>query len=419
MTSIKDRIKAFKKLEWRKLKPFQPENLKTMTAESFQILKNSILSADFLTMFYVWEDNGEYWILDGHHRKFALESLEKDGHEIPDAFSCGIVDCSSREEANQILLSYSSSHAKLDEQGLSEFIHVNNLDWDELKSTLDLPDIDLEKLSMENVDTPLDDDEDEIPEAIIEATTKLGDIWILGNHRLMCGDSIMFDNVERLMNGQQADFVYTDPPYGINLETDYKKRYGNKKSSTASKFYGEDHGIDLRAIVSNSYCVKAKEVFIWGADNYPDCLPRGGSWIVWDKSVSAIDGVASDFELCWSRERHHYSMIRKLWKGAKAREETGQEGDHKTRWGHPTQKPIELATTFFEKWGKKAVNIVDFFGGSGTTLIACEKTNRICFMMEISPQYCDLIIKRWQKYSGLKAIHAENNMLFDELSPLV
>jgi DNA modification methylase len=259
-------------------------------------------------------------------------------------------------------------------------------------------------------------DPDEVPGFAAEAITKLGDIWILGQHRLMCGDSTMIDQVEMLMNGEKADMVFTDPPYGINLETDYVKRYGNEKSSKASKFYGEDKGIDLNAIINNPLSINSNELFIWGADNYPDCLPRGGSWVVWDKSVEAVDGIASDFELCWSRERHHYSMIRKLWKGAKAREETGQEGKHKTRWGHPTQKPIELATTFFDKWGKKAAAILDYFGGSGTTLIACEKTNRKCYIMEISPQYCDVIIKRWQKFTQKQAILESTNQTFDEVA---
>lgn len=257
-------------------------------------------------------------------------------------------------------------------------------------------------------------DPDSVPEAGDPVTVE-GDLWVLGNHRLMCGDSTMIDNVEKLIAGESVDMVYTDPPYGINLETDYKKRYGNENSSKASQFYGEDAGIDLKAIINTPCVIAAKELFIWGADNYPDCLPRGGSWVVWDKSVEAVDGIASDFELCWSRERHHYSMIRKLWKGAKAREETGQEGSHRTRWGHPTQKPIELATTFFDKWGKKAKTVLDFFGGSGTTLIACEKTGRKCSMMEISPNYCDTIVRRWQKFTGKEAVLESNGMTFNEV----
>ena len=259
-------------------------------------------------------------------------------------------------------------------------------------------------------------DADEVPEFTEKPKTKLGDILILGNHRLMCGDSTTIDNVDKLMNGKKADMVFTDPPYGINLEINYKKRYGHEKSSSESQFYGEDNGIDLKSIISNPYCLNAKEMFIFGADNYPDCLPRGGSWVVWDKSVPAVDKIASDFELCWSRERHHYSMIRKLWKGVKAREETGQEGPHRTRWGHPTQKPIELVTYFFDNWGKKSINILDMFGGSGTTLIAAEKTNRSCLMIEISPVYCDVIVNRWQKFTDKQAILESTGQTFDEVA---
>ncbi len=268
-------------------------------------------------------------------------------------------------------------------------------------------DLDLTGMSTQEIEdicapfrTMPDEGEDEVGDPPKVAASKRGELYLLGEHRVLCGDSTSKEDVERLMAGEKADMVYTDPPYGINLETDYVKRYGNEKSSRESAVYGDDSGIDLKKILEFSKV--AKEVFVWGADNYPDCLPRGGSWVVWDKSVPAVDGIASDFELCWSRERHHYSMIRKLWKGAKAREETGQEGAHRTRWGHPTQKPIELATYFFNHWGKKTKSVLDFFLGSGTCLIACEKTNRRCFGMEIAPEYIDVILDRFIKFTGKK-----------------
>lgn len=282
------------------------------------------------------------------------------------------------------------------------------------------PDFDLDLLGIKDFTLDASDkfegDEDAVPETPIEPKVKRGELWILGEHRLLIDDCTVKENVERLMGGEKADMVYTDPPYGINLDVDYAERYGNANNrnyhTKIAGNYGVDAGVNLKAILN--FSKGAKDVFVWGADNYPDCLPRGGSWIVWDKSVEAVDGIASDFELCWSRERHHYSMVRKLWKGAKAREETGQEGDHRTRWGHPTQKPIELALFFFERWGKKTKTVLDFFLGSGTTVIACEKTNRKCFGCEIDEHYSEVIIQRWMKYTG-KMAYREDGKSYDEI----
>jgi len=369
------------------IKPYE-NNVKQHPIKQLESISNSIKQFGFKQPIVLDRNNV---IVCGHARYEAAATL---GLEL---LPCEIADELSEEQIS----AYRILDNEIAAQGYTDLIKLNV----ELEK---LPDFDFKPFNIEfpKVETVIEGqcDPDDVPAITVSPKTRQGDVWILGNHRLMCGDSTMIDSVEKLMAGNKTDMVYTDPPYGINLETDYKKRYGHEKSSSESQFYGEDEGIDLKTILSNAHCINAKEVFVWGADNYPDCLPRGGSWVVWDKSTAAVDGIASDFELCWSRERHHYSLYRKLWKGVKAREETGQEGEHKTRWGHPTQKPIELGLYFFDKWGKKAETILDMFGGSGTTLIACEKINKKCFMMEISPAYCDVIVNRWQKFTGKDAI---------------
>ena len=227
-------------------------------------------------------------------------------------------------------------------------------------------------------------------------------------HRLMCGDSTSIDAVERLMDGQKADMVFTDPPYGMFLDADYSDMKSKFKGSTGGNKYNNvigDHGDfdpDFINVIfaAFDYC---KEIFLWGADYYSELIPQKnkGSWVVWDKrgDESADKMFGSTFELCWSKARHKRVMARVKWAGI-----FGMEKDDTKKRVHPTQKPVDLAIWFFDYFSmadKKV--IVDLFGGSGSTLIACEKTARDCRMMELDPKYCDVIIQRWQNFTGLTA----------------
>jgi len=236
-------------------------------------------------------------------------------------------------------------------------------------------------------------DEDEVPEAPEEPITKLGDIWKLGNHRLMCGDSTDTELVEKLMNNQKADMIFTDPPYGMNLDTNYKDIYKNAKSKTANqkKIIGDDKQFDPTFLLNIS-----ENVFIWGADYFCQMLTNNGSWFVWNKKIGK-GKIGNEFELCWSKQKHKKEILEIEWAGFR-----GMEKDDGKRI-HPTQKPIKLCSHFLNKFSKKENIIIDLFLGSGSTLIACEKTKRICYGMELDPKYCDVIIKRWENFTGAKA----------------
>jgi DNA modification methylase len=274
------------------------------------------------------------------------------------------------------------------------------------------PDFDINMLGLRDFeidpnDKYADKDADEVPE-VKESICKLGDLWQLGNHRLLCGDATSREDVEMLMNGEKADMVYTDPPYGINLNTDHghlsgghnQKIYNPNKNKGRkySKIKGDSKDFDPSLLLS----LKCDELFIWGGNNFANQLPMGG-WICWDKKLTEASdkSLSGDFELCWSRDVHKFSMIRLYWNGV-----FGSQPDCKNRV-HPSQKPIKLAEWFFERWGKDKTNIVDLYGGSGSTLIACEKTNRRCFMMEIDEDYASVIIARWEKFTGLRASKIE------------
>ena len=255
--------------------------------------------------------------------------------------------------------------------------------------------------------------EDEVPEVSEgKAVAELGDIWQLGRHRLMCGDSTKKEDVAKLMNGNKADMVFTDPPYGMNLDTDFSSMKSKLfKGKTGGAEYSEvigdnaDFKPELITTIFNNfdYC---KEIFTWGADYYAELLPNknNGSWVVWDKRLddSADKMYGSCFELCWSKAKHKRDIARVKWAGIFGMENQ----DTKTRV-HPTQKPVNLVSWFLERYSEDNSLIVDVFGGSGSTLIACEQLNRSCYMMELDPKYCDVIIKRWENLTGEKAVMEE------------
>jgi DNA modification methylase len=237
-------------------------------------------------------------------------------------------------------------------------------------------------------------DEEAVPE-IRQTDIQLGDLFVLGNHRLLCGDSTEAAQVERLMNGEKADFLYNDPPYGMNLNTNYAKN-NLVVGKTYKKVINDDK--EFNPTFYLELFKDVKEQFWWGADYYCQHLPKNGSWIVWDKKKEVLDeSIGTGFELCWSKLPHKRMLARFLWSGFTAKEK-------KESRVHPTQKPIALHEWFFSRWGKSNDKVVDLFGGSGSTLIACEKTNRKCFMMELDPQYCQVIIDRWEQYTGKKAV---------------
>ena len=239
---------------------------------------------------------------------------------------------------------------------------------------------------------------------------------IIGAHFVLCGDSTNKDAVARLMGGKKADMVFTDPPYGMNLDTEYinrgatsafstQKPDGNYKKNYVKRHsynavIGDDKDYNPEHIFRDfGYC---KEIFLWGFDYYAEFIPqrKEGSVIVWDKraGVEDVKFTLAEFELCWSRTKHAREIARVQWFGVMGL----SKEDTKMRI-HPTQKPVELCLWFFKSWGKDEDIIVDLFLGSGSTLIAAEKTCRICFGMEIDPKYVDVIIKRYEDYSGNKA----------------
>jgi len=299
-------------------------------------------------------------------------------------------------------------------------------EWDEDKLAdilLELqeePDIDLSGFDEAEIDKIIEeqigdifDEELDKPPTKVKQRVNTGDLWQLGKHRLMCGDATSKEDVDNLMDGNKADMVFTDPPYGMTLNTDWssaksRRDFAEAKNTFSGKKYKqvigdhEDFTPEIITTIFNNfdYC---KEIFIWGWDYYPELIKDRleGSYFVWDKRLeeSADKMYGSCFELCWSKFKHKKDMVRVKWVGIFG---TEKEFDHKRH--HPTQKPTLLADWFITKFSKKDDLITDVFGGSGSTLIACELLKRKCYMMELDTHYCDVIIQRWEDLTKQQAV---------------
>ena len=290
-----------------------------------------------------------------------------------------------------------------------------NAGWDDQLLTIELNELLADKFSLDLLGFNADElnallnpveineglvDEDEVPEPPPEPITKLGDVWLLGNHRLMCGDSTSIDAVEKLVDNAKIDLCYTDPPYGINEKGDRTARKtGLAKNHNLKDFKDDtiDYAVEAYQIVEGILQVP-RQVW-WGANYYCHALPQSNNWFVWDKRVEAkMTDTQSDCELAWVKSKwSSVRIFRHLWKGFNKGSERNQPRVH------PTQKPVALAEWSFDYF-KEVNTVLDLFGGSGSTLIACEKTNRACYMMEFEPHYCDVIVKRWEDFTGKKAV---------------
>lgn len=213
------------------------------------------------------------------------------------------------------------------------------------------------------------------------------------------------------MNGEKADMVLSDPPYGMKLDTDYSGAIGRLKSiGRAHKTCGNKYdkvigdNEDFRPELINTFFdnFQCKEIFLFGADYFAELLPNrnNGSWLVWDKrKESQADAIGSEFELIWSKSKHKRRMLRHDWFGFLS-SQNAKDAQNRV---HPTQKPVTLLSDIINQWGSDCKIVVDLYGGSGSTLIACEQLRRRCYMMELDPKYCDVIIKRWENLTGRKA----------------
>ena len=360
------------------IKPYS-KNAKKHDKKQIQKVADSIKRFGFVQPIVIDKNNE---IVIGHCRYDAANLLEL--KEVPTVS----VENLSDEEVKALRLADNK---------------LNESEWDMGLAIEELKELSPEMFDLTGFDSDLliepDEKDDQIPENA-PTIAKLGDIWQLGRHRVMCGDSTQPEAVLRLMEGKKADMIFCDPLYGMGLDTDYSKLTSNNSFASGkkhSKVIGDDKEYNPTHIFEQfGYC---NEIFLWGADYYRKYIPIGGSWMVWDKreGESADKGFGSNFELLWSKQNHKRYILRYKWFGFFTAGE-------KREYLHPTQKPVEMLRQVISLYSQDNSLVVDLFLGSGSTLIACEKTNRICYGMELDPKYVDVIIKRWEDYTNQKAL---------------
>ena len=386
--------------ETSKLIPYV-NNSRTHSPAQVAQIASSIKEFGFTNPLLVDDGGG---IIAGHGRLQAAELLGID--TVPTIKLSGLSE--AQKKAYVIADNQLAANAGWNLDALK--IEVDRLN--ELDFNIDLLGFDNDFLSS-LLDEPTEGltDEDDVPDAPENSVTVEGDVWILGNHRLMCGDSTSIDAVDKLMDGHKADMVFTDPPYGISYQSN-----GRTKSDKFDVIKNDDVFLDFAPVIEacsvgwvfvwTSWKVLTKWIDLFDGFGYPT------NQVIWFKGGGGIGDLKktflSDYEtaLVWHRGAELTGKrIGSVWKVDK---------DGASSYKHPTQKPVALPEEAIDKTTKVKNKVLDLFGGSGSTLIACEKTNRYCRMMELDPKYCDVIVKRWEEFTGKEAVLESSGKTYSE-----
>lgn len=376
------------------IKPYK-NNAKLHPKEQIEQIKKSIEQFGMDDPIGIWQDE----IVEGHGRLIACKEL---GYtEVPIIRLDHLTD----EERK----AYTLAHNKLTMN--------SDFDLDILQEELDSFDtIDMSDFGFD-LDLDIDEEqeiiEDEIPEVPEEPKAKLGDIYQLGNHRLMCGDSTKEEDVAKLMNGVKADMVFTDPPYDMNMggQGCFKSSMDNCKQRIDNIINFDPYVISYLANmdIPTYYICTSKD----GVPKYMDIFKEHNfNILVWCKTnpvpftagtflpdIEYIMYFSKKGKKIWNNSLKPTDTYKKYYISEKlqGREDAGEDL-------HPTMKPLELISNKIRISSNENGIVLDIFGGSGSTLIACEQLNRKCYMMELDPHYIDVIIQRWENFTGEKAV---------------
>ena len=352
-------------VEWKKLKLFQPKNLKTISKKQLDKLKTSLKNNGFKAPFYVWQENKErLWCLDGHTRIPVLKLLEEEGCNIPDELPANFIDCRDKKEAKKTILIYNSSYANINKDEMFDF--VSDLNLEELNFEIDMPSIDF------NVEK---EEKTEIPELEESKIIKMGDLIQLNNHFLVCGSCLELETYEKLIKNK-IDFIFTDPPYDLN---DYSYlEYVDKFIENANiLIMCADKQIPeiikkIKYIFKRLYVLKTNIASPTNNDVYINHIPMLRFLKGKRKFINIKNGGRSVVDINYRK-----NIKNKI---------------------HKHEKEVAVFKLFQNYFIKKNENILDMFVGSGANLIASDINNVNFFGIEIDPRYCELIIKRFYNF---------------------
>jgi DNA modification methylase len=410
----KEKIQANLKVEYLSLDAILPyiRNARTHSPEQISSIASSIREFGWTNPVLIDDDLN---IIAGHGRLLAARKLGM--QEVPCIKLSGLTK--AQKKALVIADNKLALNAGWDESLLS--LEIEDLKLEDFDiSLLGFADDELKELLALNNGTKEGlTDEDEAPEAPVDPISKLGDLWVLGSHRLLCGDSTKREDVERLMDGQKADIVATDPPYGMDYE-------GGRGSKKFGRIKGDaEAGSTLRTLLDGAFA-SAKYASKGGAPWYV--------WFTWrtysefEQALCAVDKPPKTC-IVWNkghfglshghyRPQHEFAFYVDggVWYGDRAQSDVWTiSRDNHTDYVHPTQKPVAVFSKALENSSKAGDIALDLFGGSGSILIACEKNSRSARLMELDPKYCDVICQRYIQFCGKSVIRESDGASFADL----
>jgi DNA modification methylase len=463
-------------VEWRKLAFLQAETFKNLNDESKAKLKASVISNDFSQPFYVWQDcDGTIYCLDGKHRSLILEELIADGVEVPEELPATFMRCSGRKDAAELVLQYSSIYARITQQGLFDFLEAFELDFDQARQKIDLPDFSMPRFEQKSGIFDVNDAEEpdvDVPEAAV--IVQPGDIFELNGHRIICGSFRDDEAVASLMQGDIARIVNCDPPYNLpaNFFTNKDEKRHNDFAMAAGEMTDEEFVQFLALIMQRSventvpgaihyifmdfrHCwhmteagrrvygtTQPKQVCTWVKD-----IMANGSFYraqqelcfvfsneqakaLWHRDLVDEGGFyKSENELCFifkngdaAKHLSHLDMKHRIrtnvWRYPSAISLSNPDR-HELK-NHPTPKPVAMIADAILDTTNADDVVIDWFLGSGTCLIACEHTGRRGRFTEIEPKYVQGAILRYIAFCEKRGMevnfrHLNGNLTIDQL----
>lgn len=414
---IEIKCKGAKTLDHKKMVPFQGE-LKDLSDQDYEKLKKNILELGFSEPISVWLKSGKHYLLNGHQRHRAIIKMVKEGYKCP-PLPVNLIEAKDIKQAKKKVLSLTSQFGEMTKSGLEQFMIDADISFEEIKESFRFPEI-----SFDDFETPVNNlgqcDEDEVPEQV-PAVSVLGDLYELGEHRLLCGDSTSIDAVEKLMNNEKADMVFTSPPYN-----------GNTRFNPGKGGSGFGGGKNLGPLYENDQDNKSSEEYVEFTQSVlNNCFAVLNGFLFWNVNYNSnsraefikqivpyLDQLVET--ICWKKTALPVPHgLTRTWEPIFV----FSSFDKAKRIGHANQTEFNFwdisNSGALEKSHRAAYpvalpekgialcdpkNVLDPFGGSGSTLIACEKTNRKCFMMELDPHYIDIIVSRYVKYTGNSSV---------------
>ncbi|MTI15127.1 site-specific DNA-methyltransferase [Sansalvadorimonas verongulae] len=390
------------------------KNARTHSPEQISQIARSIENFGFVNPILVGDDK---IIVAGHGRLLAANQLGM--------LTVPVIVLAHLDEVQRRALVLADNklaeNAGWDEELLrSELQALGDLDFD-----LDITGFSLEELEELLEDEPTGEgqtEDDDIPEVQEQPVSQPGDLWILGNHRLLCGSATEQADVETLMDGQLADMVFTDPPYNVDYANPEKDGKGKKDRRIKNDNLGAEFYTFLLAAMTNMLLVAKGAVYVCMSSSELDTLQKafreaGGKWstfLIWAKNTFTLG--RADYQrqyepilYGWKDGNDHF------WCGARDQGDVWFFNKPAKNDLHPTMKPVELVERAIRNSSKTKDIVLDLFGGSGSTLIACEKSGRQARLTELDPKYVDVIVRRWEEYTGQEAYLESNRLTFEQV----